>query len=361
MKSIRRRLAVVLGVVGVFAHSVATAYDLQYTNISDSNLSVVWHEPHENLVPISLVGCLQCDDAASGCGPACDSGYDFLCDDGCDSLAKKKSLFGFGLIKPGEKCFDDFISPMSNPVFFEDPRNLTEVRFIFLNHNLPSALGGNSIQVYAAQVRVALTERLSLIATKDGFIYTQSDLAGIESGFADVAAGLKYNLYRDPSAGRLLSAGFTYEIPMGSEKSLQGNGDGELNFFLTGGTRVGDRSHWLSAGGLRQPLDESAENAVWYWSNHYDYRISDRPIYAFTEINWWHWASSGDLGLPLEGGDLFNLGGTGITGNNIVSQAVGLKCKPRRNMEAGLAYEFPLTERQGVLEDRITADLIFRY
>jgi hypothetical protein len=350
---------VLLGVVGIFSHSDATAYDLQYTNISDSNLSVVWHEPNDNLTPINLVGCLHCDDAACGCGSACDAGYDFSCDDGCDSLGNKKSLFGFGLIKPGEKCFDDFISPMSNPVFFEDPRNLTEVRFIFLNHNLPTALGGNSVQVYAAQVRVALTERLSLIATKDGFIYTQSDV--LYSGFADVAAGLKYNLYRDPSAGRLLSAGFTYEIPMGTEQSLQGNGDGELNFFVTGGTRIGNRSHWLSAGGLRQPLDEAAENAVWYWSNHYDYRISDRPIYAFTEINWWHWASSGNMGALPEGGDLFNLGGSGLTGNNIVSQAVGLKCKPRRNIEAGLAYEFPLTERQGVLEDRLTADLIFRY
>jgi hypothetical protein len=259
MKSIRLRLAAVLGIVGIVSQSNVEAYDLQYTNISDSNLSVVWHEPHDTLTPISLVGCLECDSDACGC----DSGCDFSsCDGGCDSACGKKSLCGLGIIKPSDTCFDDFISPMSNPVFFEDPRNLTEVRFIFLNHNLPSALGGNSIQVYAAQIRVALTERLSLIATKDGFIYTQSSLPGLDSGFADVAAGLKYNLYRDPCAGRLLSAGFTYEIPMGSEKSLQGNGDGELNFFLTGGTRIGDRSHLLSAGGLRQPLDESAENAV---------------------------------------------------------------------------------------------------
>jgi len=361
MKSIRLKLAVAVGLMSVFAQTQSSAYDLQYTNISDSNLSIVWHEPRENLTPISLVGCLGCDITApcDACGSDCDSDYDFSCDGGCDSLGRKKSLCGLGLIKPSDTSFDDFISPMSNPVFFEDPRNLTEVRFIFLNHNLPSTLGGNSIQVYAAQIRVALTERLSLIATKDGLIYTQSPL--LENGFADVAVGLKYNLYRDPNAGRLLSAGFTYEIPLGTEKSLQGNGDGELNFFLTGGTRIGDRSHWLSAGGLRQPLDESAENAVWYWSNHYDYRISDRPIYAFTEVNWWHWASSGDFPLPLEGGDLFNLGGSGITGNNIVSQAVGMKCKPRRNMEAGLAYEFPLTQRQGLLRDRLTADLIFRY
>jgi len=356
MRSIPKKLALAAGLLGLMVHIPAGAFDLQFASINQRNETVMWHDPGTPLVAVSLAGCIECDSPLACDG---DGGCDSLCDGGCDSMCSDASLFGLGIIKPGEKCFDDFISPMSNPVFFEDPRNLTEVRFIFLNHNLPTALGGNSIQVYAAQVRVALTERLSLIATKDGLIYTQSSV--LDSGFADVAAGLKYNLYRDPAEGRLLSAGFTYEIPMGSEKSLQGNGDGELNFFLTGGTRIGDRSHWLSAGGLRQPLDEDAENAVWYWSNHYDYRIGDRPLYAFTEINWWHWASSGNGQVAVEGGDLFNLGAPGVTGNNIVSQAVGLKAKPRRNVEAGIAYEFPLSSIKGVLDDRLTADLIFRY
>jgi hypothetical protein len=40
---------------------------------------------------------------------------------------------------------------------------------------------------------------------------------------------------------------------------------------------------------------------------------------------------------------------------------VGGKLKPSRNTELGIAYEFPLTERKGLLEDRLTVDLIFRY
>ena len=375
MKSMRLKLALLAGCLGVISQSSVNAYDLFFTSLQDSEDSAVWHENDRSLTPISLVGCDDCDGACDGggflnrflgndCGAGCDSycgeGCDSSCDGGCDSLCGSESLFGHGIIKRGDKCFDDFISPMTNPVFFEDPRTLTEVRFIFLNHNLPGSLGGNSVQVYAAQVRVALTERLSLIATKDGLIYTQSPV--LENGFADIAAGLKYNVYRDPVAGRLLSAGFTYEIPMGTEKSLQGNGDGELNFFLTGGTRIGDRSHWLSAGGLRQPIDENAENAIWYWSNHFDYRVGDRPIYLFTENNWYHYASSGDPGnVPVEGGDLFNLGAPGVTGNDLVTHAVGVKAIPKRNMEAGIAYEFPLTERKGLMQDRLTVDLIFRY
>lgn len=361
MKSMRKKLAVLLGLVGAFSQANSNAFDLQYTSIHDRSLpAVTWHETQEELTPISLVGCLHCDEVPSCDTLGCDSDYDFSgCDDGCDSIGRKKSLFGHGWIKQSDHAFDDFISPMSNPVFFEDPRTLTEVRFIFLHHNLPRSLGGNSIQVYAAQFRVALTERLSLIATKDGLIYTQSPL--LDSGFADVAAGLKYNFYRDPEAGRLLSGGITYEIPMGTQQSLQGNGDGEFNFFLTGGTRFGKRSHFLSAAGLRQPIDRRAENTVWYWSNHWDYRLRRVPVYLFGELNWWHWASSGtNAGLP-EGGDLFNLGGTNLTGNDIVSRAVGIKYKPRQNVEAGFAYEFPLTRRKGVLDDRWTADLIFRF
>jgi hypothetical protein len=297
-------------------------------------------------------GC--CDDL--GCGL---SG----CDSGCDACGCKSGLLGYGIVKPSEQCFSDFISPVSNPVFFEDPRTLTEVRFLFLHHNLPNALTGNSVQAYAAQIRLALSERLSFIATKDGFVYTQSPL--LDSGFLDVAAGFKYNLYRDPNAGRILSVGTTFEIPMGSQKSLQGNGSGEFNFFATGGTRLfgSNRAHWLSAGGLRQPTNENAENRVAYWSNHFDYRLgTSLPIYAFTEFNWWNYLSDGTAfpGGP-EGGDIFNLGSSGITGNDLVTQAVGARIKPRRNIEMGSAYEFPLTARQGLMKDRITMDLIVRY
>ena len=66
----------------------------------------------------------------------------------------------FGLFAHSDQCFNDFISPMTNPVFFEDPRTLTELRFFFLHHNVPGKAGGGSIQVVAMQIRAALTERI---------------------------------------------------------------------------------------------------------------------------------------------------------------------------------------------------------
>jgi hypothetical protein len=84
--------------------------------------------------------------------------------------------------------------------------------------------------------------------------------------------------------------------------------------------------------------------------------------YLLTEYNWYHWIKSGDVGLVgVEGGDLFNFGSRGVAGNDIVTGAFGGKFKPSGNMEIGVAWELPLTERRDVLENRITADVILRY
>lgn len=289
-----------------------------------------------------------CDDPC--CGDSCGCGSAVGCGD--DRL--------LGLFARSDHSFDRFVSPMTNPVFFEDPRTLTEARMIFLQHNVPGAAGGGDVRLLALQMRAALTERLSIVAAKDGFIMSTNPL--INDGWADVAAGLKYNLFADPESQRLLSTGFSYELPVGTPRALQGNGDGEFHFYLTGGTQLGDYSHWISAMGFRIPADPGAESDMWYWSNHFDYEFHD-GWYFVNELNWFTWFGAGENpGLAgVEGGDLFNLGSTGVAGNDIVTNAIGLKLKRSRHREFGVAFEFPLTERRDVLETRITADWIFRY
>lgn len=271
-----------------------------------------------------------------------------------------------GCLKPSERCFDDFISPMINFVYFEDPRTLTELRPIFLNHNVPSALGGGSIQLYAAEFRLALTERLSLIAVKDGYIVDKT--GGVldtllDDGWASVTAGLKYNLIRDVCHGTLLSIGATYELPIGSRQALQDVGDGEFHLFATGGQRLLDgNAHLMSAFGFRLPVDNNVQTTAVHWSNHVDVRLTEW-MYLLTEVAWWHWTDDADAGLPLgvAGQDLFNLSANNVDGNDLVTQNVGLKFKPRRSIEAGIAYEFPLTSFQDVIDDRFQAEVIFRY
>lgn len=285
------------------------------------------------------------------CEPACEAD--------CDCVPK---LLGF--IAPSDQCFSCFISPMTNPVFFEDPRTLSEVRFIFLNHVIPNRapLVGGDVQVLAAQVRAALTDRLSIIVTKDGFIFAGADPVIMDDGWADVNLGLKYNLWSDPECQRLLSAGLTYELPIGSTKALQGNGDGLFHLFLTGGTAFSSYGHWISGAGFWLPADSAAESQVFYWSNHWDWQINGGNFYALTEVNWYHYMRSGAGGVPgLEGGDLINLGSTGVAGNDIVTGAIGGKYKPTDYTEIGVAWEVPLTDRRDVLDNRLTVDWIIRY
>lgn len=284
-------------------------------------------------------------------------------DDSCDCQCDCDGGLGFcclgDLIKQTDHCYDNFISPMTNPVFFEDPRNLTEARLIFLNHKVPQAAAGGDIQLYALQVRAALTDRLSLIATKDGYIVSSNPL--IDDGWADVSAGLKYLLYSDPANQVLASGGVVYEMPVGSHQTLQGLGDGTFDLFLSGGSQLCCHGHWIGAGGFVLPTDHN-DNSTWcYVSNHFDYEFRER-WYSLVEVNWYHWLRSGDNGIPgVEGGDLFNFGSTGVAGNNIVTGAFGVKYKPTRNQEVGVAWELPLTERRDVLENRLTFDWILRY
>ncbi len=307
-------------------------------------------------------GCDGCGGGCGtplGCGGGC-SGCDSGCGTplGCGCGGKGCGLFG-NILKPSCRGFDDFISPMTNPVFFEDPRNLTEARFIFLNHKVPTAAGAGDVRLYALQLRARLADNVSLIATKDGYIDSTNPL--VIDGWADLSAGLKFNLVRDIPEGRMWSAGFTYEIPSGARRAQQANGDGVLNMFVSGGRRINCRAHWLTSAGWRLPLDDDANSESVYWSNHFDYQLTNK-LYGLLEFNWYHWTQSGAGGVAgVEGLDLFNLGSTGVTGNDIITAAFGGKLKPSRNSEIGLAWEFPLTQRRDIIDNRLTFDWIFRY
>lgn len=357
--------------VAVLVHTPAQAAGTHGASESIVKQSATWDVPdvsYESSVvmdraPAGVLAC-GCDDSVATCAD------DTCCCDGachCGSahcgcggvLGIRGFLDRCDLIQPTSSCYGNFISPMTNPVYFEDPRTLTEARIIFLNHKVPLAAGGGDVQLYAMQVRAALTDRLSFIATKDGYIVSQNAL--IDDGWADVSAGLKYNLYCDPCAQRILSAGAVYDLPVGTPDALQGNGNGTFNLFLSGGAELFCNSHWVSGTGVVLPADDTDESTLFFWSNHFDYYLG-RCLYAVTEVNWYNYLESGAGGIAgVEGGDLFNFGSTGVTGNDIVTGAFGLKYRPSYRTEVGVAWEVPLTERRDVLENRITFDWILRY
>lgn len=308
-------------------------------------------------------GTSCCDPGCCGTG----------CCGGCGNCCGKRGLFNgrfvgcngklFGMIGRSDRCFDNFISPISNPLFFEDPRTLTEARSIFATHWIDPAnpvFGGGTAYYAAMQLRAALTERLSFIATKDGYAWIYPTNAPNRSGWANLALGLKYNIIRDPECQRIWSVGTTYQAPSGSTNIFQGQAGGEFHSFLTGGRQIFERGHFLTSTGYRYSTTGQLSDML-YWSSHLDYEIANR-LYGVLELNWFHWTRSGTL-LPVgfEGNDLFNLGATNVAGNDIVTMAVGGRKKFGCMHEAGIGYEFPLTARRDILNDRLYVDLLLRF
>ncbi len=264
-----------------------------------------------------------------------------------------------------DHCFDNFIGPMTNPVLSKDARSLTEARVLFVQNKIDPQhpFGSGDFQAYGLQLRLALTERLTLIADKEGYAKISPAVGADADGALNLAVGLKYAFIRDVENQFLLTGGFMYEIPTGSGDVFQDHGDGIFSFFASTGKEFAGTSHWLNTVGYQVPVDGNAHSSFIYWSTHVD-RQYGGWFYPMIEANWYHWVSSGNRGLPAalgEGDGLINLGTSGVTGNDVVTVAIGAKAKINRHVEFGGAWELPVSPRHDLLNNRLTADLIFRY
>lgn len=263
-----------------------------------------------------------------------------------------------------DRAFEGFIGPITNPVFSKDPRSLTEARFLFIQNHIPSdhPLGPGDFQAYAMQVRVALTERLTLIADKDGYGVIHPKGGGTQDGWLNLGVGLKYVFVRDVERQFLVSGGFMFEPQTGEADVFQSHGDGIFSFFLTSGKEFAGCHHLLGTIGYQVPVNSNQNSSNYYASVHLDRQIG--RFYPLVEMNWHHWVAGGDRGLPPilgEGDGLLNLGTSGVAGNDLVTIAVGGKFKLSRNAELGAAWEFPVSNRRDLLDNRVTVELILRY
>jgi hypothetical protein len=265
--------------------------------------------------------------------------------------------------------FAEFVSPVSNPVNFEDPRPTTEIRPIYAYHRIDDdfATQGGEAHVAAAQVRVALGDRLGLIATKDGYVTLRPDAVLPErNGWANIAFGAKYALYRAPERPAMATVGLRYEAPWGNRKVLQGRGRGVLNPFLAGLWGVGDL-HLLGYAGPRVPI--SGDDSTFFdLSLHADYRLW-RRLYPLVEFNWIQTLKGGRrLPIDQEGFDFFNLGSSKAGGHGVVTAAFGARWRVLEGIavaagrtlgvDLGVAYELPLTAREDLFGWRVTSDVI---
>jgi len=126
------------------------------------------------------------------------------------------------------------------------------------------------------------------------------------------------------------------------------------------------------------PVDGDEESSLAFYGLQFAWPTGGRFI-PFVGINGLHYLDSGDgsttiktsLGsVPVrtvqdllktgrfEGGDLVNLGSSGVAGHDVIGGSVGFRVQLTRRMNLGFAYERPLTRRRDILKQRATLNLL---
>lgn len=298
--------------------------------------------------------------AANANGPNMSATAKFLLSN--QRLTSEKEFLWPGLLT-GLRGFEHFYDPIGQPIYFESPFNSTSLRGLYLHHEFAgdSQLGGGHVDVFAAQIRVALTERLGLIATKDGWSKMRATILPADDGWNDLALGLKYVLIADKECDFVLTPGFRYQAAAGDRGVLQG-GCQEVSPFISVAKGFGDL-HLIGNITGRIPLDSDKGNNIIQWDIHADYEIFP-GIAPTAEIHGLHYLSNGTRFAALEVGglDYANLGSGNVSGSHIVWAGLGARVKFTPNVSFGATYEFSLTNRKAdIMDKRVTVDIVFTW
>jgi hypothetical protein len=283
-------------------------------------------------------------------------------------------------------------NPMGMPYLFEDPYITTGLNFVYIYHRTPDtgglgvAFDGGGIHVLALQIRVALTDKLGFIATKDGLAIQQFGKAALienNTGIFDMTMGFKYNLFESKEHNFIFTPAVRYEIPMGSKKQFQNYGSGVFipsASFRWGLADLGlDAANVVGSIGGQVPADGNRNSASMFYNLHFDYGFKMdagvvKYIVPFFEMNGIYYTSSGDgqnrlylkggarptfedvlpLTGPFEGVDVANLGSQLISGKNVIVLGGGFRVPTTWGISFGVMYEGPVTSRSDIHGQRFT-------
>jgi hypothetical protein len=272
-----------------------------------------------------------------------------------------------------DHCFDNMISPLSNPFLFEDPRAVTELRPLFFYQRAPSDLptdGGHG-EFYGLQGRIAFNQNWSLVINKFGYVTLHPNVGvdGIEgngSGFAELWLGPKYTFLRCEQTGSVAAVGLTFQFPIGDRKVFQDTGDLGLDPYVTYAQTFGKSSYgsfnFIGELGYDFSVD-SHRSSFLHGSLHLDYDVANlQRFYPLVELNWFYYTSGGKGPVNgFEGDDFINFGATGVSGRDDVTLALGMRYKFSECIQLGVYGEAPLTSKHDLMDYRLGVDMIFRY
>jgi len=255
-----------------------------------------------------------------------------------------------------------FVHPVTSPYFHENSFVTSDVRAWYLYHQFDNdglangGLGGD-VQVAAVQVRLALTDRLQFVAYKDGYAWFEDSVVNDE-GWMDVAAGVKYNFYRDLEKQMHMSAGLGYQIDLGDSAVLQDDEELRVWFSADKGydkLHVGTTVNYFHAVDTESSFGNSDRIS---WHLHADYYLADwfSPV---VEFNGYHTVNEGTVALAFNGADVANLGGG--QSEDLVTMGLGGEFRIWDDVDLRAAYEFGLTDNSQLFGDRFTLSLVYSF
>lgn len=296
----------------------------------------------------------------------------FLLAAGCSALfagqavAQHADFVLFGDADPAAAAVPaehQFVHPITSPYVHENSFITTDIRAWYVFHDFDAGgaatggIGGN-VQVAAVQARLALTDRLQFVAYKDGYVWFD-DSAVNDRGWNDIAAGLKYNFYRDIENQFYMSGGVGYELGLGNSSVLQDDDELRLWFSADKGfdeLHLGFVLNYFYPTSSEDVLGDSQRIS---WHVHADYYVTEwfSPV---VEFNGYHTIdSSSTAPLPFSGVDVANLGGG--ESEDVITMGIGAEFRVWDNAAIRAAYEFPLTDNIDLFGDRITLSLVYGF
>ena len=127
---------------------------------------------------------------------------------------------------------------------------------------------------------------------------------------------------------------------MGKTEVFQGNGDGELNLFVSSAKGFG-KFHLTGNTGLRVPFDTDEESLILHYDLMADYRICSwfQPFVSTSGITVLNEGSG--PAFTTEGYDLINFGSSEAGGETQIVLGAGFRSQLTPSLSFGIAYERP--------------------